>query len=104
MKKNSDVFHTDDGLKNSDLKEFQAWIKETNQSIDDWTEWLYFHAKKEGKTYSGAMNLLRKNRPEAPRSFKATGVQSFTGVIQAMFDDATLKVRNEALNKEINND
>ena len=47
------------------------------------------------------MRWLRKNRPDTLRSFHATATETFTSTITAMFDDATIKVRDEALGKEI---
>lgn len=88
----------------SNMAEFQKWIKTKDSEISDWTEWLYCCAKKEGKTYNGAIRWLRKNKPDVPRSFNATASESFVGTIQAMFDDAIIKVRNEGLNKEVDDD
>lgn len=102
--KNGSVYHTDKDLKKDDLAEFKSWIRDVNQGIEDWTEYLKFKSKKEGKTYTGAIAWLRKNRPESPRSFHATGCESFSGVIQAMYDDATIDVRNEGLDKKVNDD
>lgn len=87
--------------KSNDLAEFQEWIKKNQDEINYWTTWLVFKAKKEGKTYSGAMRWLRKNRPDTLRNFHATATETFTSTITAMFDDATIKVRDEALGKEI---
>lgn len=87
-------------MEDKDLKEFQNWIKQTQNEIGDWTAYLVFKAKKEGKTYQGAMQYLRKNRPAAPRSFNAKPTESFVGTLQSMFDEATIKVRDEALGQE----
>lgn len=88
-------------MEDKDLKEFQNWIKQSQDEIGNWTAYLVFKAKKEGKTYSGATKWLRKNRPAAPRSFNAKPTESFVGTLQSMFDEATIKIRNEALDKEI---
>lgn len=90
-------------MEDKNLKEFQNWIKQSQDDINYWTTWLFFKAKEEGKTYSGAMRWLRKNRPDTPRSFHATATETFTSTIQAMFDDATIKVRDEGLNRKCDN-
>lgn len=91
-------------MEDKDLTEFQDWIKKTQTEIGDWTAYLVFKSKKEGKTYQGAMQYLRKNRPSAPRSFTAKPTESFVGTLQSMFDEATVKVRDEALGRGVRDD
>lgn len=83
-----------------DFEEFQNWIKQNDKAIDDWTLWLTQKAKKEGKTYSGAIRWAKKHEPDLPRSFNGGPHENFSNVIRSMFEEATKDVRTEGLNRK----
>ncbi|ALJ24013.1 hypothetical protein AO203_09660 [Lactobacillus gallinarum] len=85
---------------NPSLKDFQEWIKQTNQAIDDWTLWLAQKAKKEGKTYAGAVRWTKRNEPDLPRSFNGGPHENFSTAIRSMFEEAASSVRTEGLNRK----
>lgn len=85
------------------LKDFQEWIKQTNKAIDDWTLWLAQKAKKEGKTYSGAVRWTKSNEPDLPTSFKGGPHENFSTAIRSMFEEAARNVRTEGLNRKCDN-
>ncbi|AKG67085.1 hypothetical protein [Lactobacillus helveticus] len=84
-----------------DLKDFQNWIKKTQDDANDWVNYLVYESKKVGKTYAGAIRCLQRNKPEFPRSYKATPTENVSNVVQSIYEEAIFKVRDEALSKEI---
>lgn len=88
-------------MEDKDLKDFQNWIKKTQDDANDWVSFLVYESKKVGKTYAGAIRYLQRNKPEFPRSYKATPVENVSNVVQSIYEEAILKVRVEALDKEI---
>lgn len=88
-------------MEDKDLKDFQNWIKKTQDNTNDWVNYLVYESKKVGKTYAGSIKYLQRNKPEFPRSYKATPTECVTNVVQSIYEEAIYKVRDEALNKEI---
>lgn len=88
-------------MEDKDLKDFQNWIKKTQDDANDWVNYLVYESKKVGKTYQGAVRYLQRNKPEFPRSYKATPTENVSNVVQSIYEEAIFKVRNEALSKEI---
>lgn len=88
-------------MEDKDLKDFQNWIKKTQDDTNDWVNYLVYESKKAGKTYAGAIRYLQKNKPDFPRSFKATPTENVSNVVQSIYEEAIFKVRDEALSKEI---
>lgn len=88
-------------MEDKDLKDFQNWIKKTQDDANDWVNYLVYESKKVGKTYQGAIRYLQRNKPEFPRSYKATPTENVSNVVQSIYEEAIFKVRNEALSKEI---
>lgn len=88
-------------MEDKDLKDFQNWIKKTQDDANDWVNYLVYESKKVGKTYQGAVRYLQRNKPEFPRSYKATPTENVSNVVQSIYEEAILKVRDEALSKEI---
>lgn len=88
-------------MEDEDLKDFQNWIKKTQDDTNDWVNYLVYESKKVGKTYQGAIRYLQRNKPEFPRSFKATPTENVSNVVQSIYEEAIFKVRDEALSKEI---
>lgn len=91
-------------MEDKDLKDFQKWIKKTQEDANDWVSFLVYESKKVGKTYAGAIRYLQRNKPEFPRSYKATPVENVSNVVQSIYEEAIFKVRIEALGKEIDDD
>lgn len=89
---------------NKDLKDFQNWIKKTQDDANDWVSFLVYESKKVGKTYAGAIRYLQRNKPEFPRSYKATPVENVSNVVQSIYEEAIIKVKNEGLDREVDND
>lgn len=90
-------------MEDKDLKDFQNWIKKTQDDANDWVNYLVYESKKAGKTYQGAIRYLQRNKPEFPRSYKATPTENVSNVVQSIYEEAIFKVRDEALSKEIDN-
>lgn len=90
-------------MEDKDLKNFQNWIKKTQDDTNDWVNYLVYKSKKVGKTYAGAIRYLQRNKPDFPRSFKATPTENVSNVVQSIYEEAIFKVRDEALSKEIDN-
>lgn len=90
-------------MEDKDLKDFQSWIKKTQDDTNDWVNYLVYESKKVGKTYAGAIRYLQRNKPEFPRSYKATPTENVSNVVQSIYEEAIFKVRDEALSKEIDN-
>lgn len=90
-------------MEDKDLKGFQNWIKKTQDDTNDWVNYLVCESKKVGKTYAGAIRYLQRNKPEFPRSYKATPTENVSNVVQSIYEEAIFKVRDEALSKEIDN-
>ena len=88
-------------MEDKDLKDFQSWIKKTQDDTNDWVTYLVCESKKVGKTYAGAIKYLQRNKPEFPRSYKATPTENVSNVVQSIYEEAIFKVRDEALSKEI---
>lgn len=88
-------------MEDKDLKDFQDWIKKTQEDANNWVNYLVYESKKVGKTYAGAIRYLQRNKPEFPRSYKATPVENVSNVVQSIYEEAIFKVRDEALGKEI---
>lgn len=88
-------------MEDKDLKDFQNWIKKTQDDASDWVNFLVYESKKIGKTYAGAIRYLQRNKPEFPRSYKATPTENVSNVVQSIYEEAILKIRVEALGKEI---
>lgn len=88
-------------MEDKDLKDFQNWIKKTQDDTNDWVNYLIYESKKVGKTYQGAIRYLQRNKPEFPRSYKATPTENVSNVVQSIYEEAISKVRDEALSKEI---
>lgn len=88
-------------MEDKDLKDFQNWIKKTQDDANDWVNYLVYESKKVGKTYQGAIRYLKRNKPEFPRSYKATPTENVSNVVQSIYEEAISKVRDEALSKEI---
>ena len=88
-------------MEDKDLKDFQNWIKKTQDDTNDWVNYLVCESKKVGKTYAGAIRYLQRNKPELPRSYKATPTENVSNVVQSIYEEAIFKVRDEALSKEI---
>lgn len=88
-------------MEDKDLKDFQNWIKKTQDDANDWANYLVYESKKVGKTYQGAVRYLQRNKPEFPRSYKATPTENVSNVVQSIYEEAIFKVRDEALSKEI---
>ena len=88
-------------MEDKDLKDFQNWIKKTQDDANDWVNYLVCESKKVGKTYAGAIRYLQRNKPDFPRSFKATPTENVSNVVQSIYEEAIFKVRDEALGKEI---
>ena len=88
-------------MEDKDLKGFQNWIKKTQDDTNDWVNYLVCESKKVGKTYQGAIRYLQRNKPDFPRSFKATPTENVSNVVQSIYEEAIFKVRDEALSKEI---
>lgn len=83
------------------IDDFRKWIKDTQKNAEDWVAVLAYKAKREGKTYQGAIRWLRKSKPDFPISYKATPTECVTNVVQSIYEEAIFKVRDEALGKEI---
>lgn len=90
-------------MEDKELKDFQSWIKKTQDDTNDWVNYLVYESKKVGKTYAGAIRYLQRNKPEFPRSYKATPTENVSNVVQSIYEEAIFKVRDEALSKEIDN-
>ena len=88
-------------MEDKDLKGFQNWIKKTQDDTNDWVNYLVYKSKKVGKTYAGAIRYLQRNKPEFPRSYKATPTENVSNVVQSIYEEAIKKVRDEDLGKEI---
>lgn len=89
---------------NKDLKDFQNWIENTRKDADDWVIYLVYQSKKSGKTYSGAVRWLNKNKPELPGKFTASPSEVVANVVRSIYEEAVIKVRNEGLDREVDND
>ena len=90
-------------MEDKDLKDFQNWIKKTQDDTNDWVNYLVCESKKVGKTYAGAIRYLQRNKPDFPRSFKATPTENVSNVVQSIYEEAIFKVRDEALNRKCDN-
>ena len=89
---------------NKDLKDFQNWIEKMKNDADDWVIYLIYQSKKNGKTYSGAMRWLNKNKPELPGKFTAAPSEVVANVVRSIYEEAIIKVKNEGLDREVDND
>ncbi|RVU71809.1 MULTISPECIES: hypothetical protein [Lactobacillus] len=87
-------------MEDKDMTNFQVWITETQKDIQDWTNWLSYHSRVKGKTWDGAVRWLKKNKPDNPTNFHASGSETFTAVLQAMFTDAQNDIYQKALRKK----
>lgn len=90
-------------MEDKDLKDFQNWIKKTQDDTNDWVNYLVCESKKVGKTYAGAIRYLQRNKPDFPRSFKATPTENVSNVVQSIYEEAIFKVRDEGLNRKCDN-
>lgn len=90
-------------MEDKDLKDFQNWIKKTQDDTNDWVNYLVYESKKVGKTYAGAIRYLQRNKPDFPRSFKATPTENVSNVVQSIYEEAIFKVRDEGLNRKCDN-
>lgn len=90
-------------MEDKDLKGFQNWIKKTQDDTKDWVNYLVCESKKVGKTYAGAIRYLQRNKPDFPRSFKATPTENVSNVVQSIYEEAIKKVRDEGLNRKCDN-
>lgn len=90
-------------MEDKDLKDFQNWIKKTQDDTNDWVNYLVCESKKVGKTYAGAIRYLQRNKPDFPRSFKATPTENMSNVVQSIYEEAIFKVRDEGLNRKCDN-
>lgn len=90
-------------MEDKDLKDFQNWIKKTKDDTNDWVNYLVCESKKVGKTYAGAIRYLQRNKPDFPRSFKATPTENVSNVVQSIYEEAIFKVRDEGLNRKCDN-
>lgn len=90
-------------MEDKDLKNFQNWIKKTQDDTNDWVNYLVYKSKKVGKTYAGAIRYLQRNKPDFPRSFKATPTENVSNVVQSIYEEAIFKVRDEGLNRKCDN-
>lgn len=90
-------------MEDKDLKDFQNWIKKTQDDANDWVNYLVYESKKVGKTYAGAIRYLQRNKPDFPRSFKATPTENVSNVVQSIYEEAIFKVRDEGLNRKCDN-
>lgn len=90
-------------MEDKDLKDFQNWIKKTQDDTNDWVNYLVYESKKAGKTYAGAIRYLQRNKPDFPRSFKATPTENVSNVVQSIYEEAIFKVRDEGLNRKCDN-
>ena len=90
-------------MEDKDLKGFQSWIKKTQDDTNDWVNYLVCESKKVGKTYAGAIRYLQRNKPEFPRSYKATPTENVSNVVQSIYEEAIFKVRDEGLNRKCDN-
>lgn len=90
-------------MEDKDLKNFQNWIKKTQDDTNDWVNYLVYESKKVGKTYAGAIRYLQRNKPDFPRSFKATPTENVSNVVQSIYEEAIFKVRDEGLNRKCDN-
>ena len=90
-------------MEDKDLKGFQNWIKKTQDDTNDWVNYLVCESKKVGKTYAGAIRYLQRNKPDFPRSFKATPTENVSNVVQSIYEEAIFKVRDEGLNRKCDN-
>lgn len=90
-------------MEDKDLKDFQNWIKKTQDDTNDWVNYLVCESKKVGKTYAGAIRYLQRNKPDFPRSYKATPTENVSNVVQSIYEEAIFKVRDEGLNRKCDN-
>lgn len=89
---------------NKDLKDFQNWIEKMKNDADDWVIYLVYQSKKNGKTYSGAMRWLSKNKPELPGKFTAAPSETVANVVRSIFEEAIVKVKKEGLDRKADDD
>lgn len=89
---------------NKNLKDFQNWIENTRKDADDWVIYLVYQSKKNGKTYSGAVHWLNKNKPELPGKFTVAPSETVANVVRSIFEEAIVKVKNEGLDRKVDED